>query len=86
MIFDMLTGTTGSHLSLLIEVREMTPFQRWEPAGFYLTARYPPIVQVELISGYLHCFLEFGELRVAFGPDSCYMKPYSYRTRSFFPD
>jgi len=28
--FDMLIGTTGSHMSLLFEGREMTPFGRWE--------------------------------------------------------
>lgn len=30
-------------------------------SGFYLNARNP-IVQLELISGYTHCLLEFGEV------------------------
>jgi hypothetical protein len=30
-------------------------------AGFYLTMTNPPVDQVELISGYLNAFLEFGE-------------------------
>lgn len=31
-------------------------------AGHYLTTRNPPITNVELISGYFDCLLEFGEL------------------------
>ena len=31
MLFEMLIGTTGSHVSLLLEVREMTPFGKPEP-------------------------------------------------------
>lgn len=30
---DMLTGTTGGQMSLLPEVKEMTPFGRWEPVS-----------------------------------------------------
>lgn len=30
MSFEMLTGTTGSHMSLLLEVREMVPFNKWK--------------------------------------------------------
>jgi hypothetical protein len=29
MCFDMLIGTIANHISLLPEVREMTPFGRW---------------------------------------------------------
>lgn len=31
-------------------------------AGFYLTLRKPLLIQVELISGYTDCLLDFGEL------------------------
>lgn len=31
-------------------------------AGFYLATRNPPVVQVEIISGYMDCLLELGEL------------------------
>jgi hypothetical protein len=33
MSFEMLIGATGSHMSLLPEVRGMTSFGRWEPAS-----------------------------------------------------
>lgn len=56
MSFDVLIGATVGHLSLLLEIREMTSLGRWkwadkflENTGFYLTARRPPVVQVELI-------------------------------------
>lgn len=55
----------------LSEVRELTPFGRWElvsqvaeEAGFYLKAINLPIDQVELISGFMNCLLEFGKLGV----------------------
>ena len=70
MNLDMLMGTTYSHVSLLSEVREMTPLTIWNwlhkflrNVGFYLTPRNPSIVQVVLSSGYLNCLLEFGELK-----------------------
>ena len=63
-------------LSLLQEVREMTPFVRWELATqvpgecrLYLTARNPSVVQVELMSRYLDCLLEMGNWNF-FGLDS----------------
>ena len=56
-------------MSLLPEVREMTLLAdgNWfhkflSNAGFYLTARNPPVVQFEPISEYMDCLLEFGEL------------------------
>lgn len=58
-------------MSPLPEAREMThcgsktrchKFLR--NAGFYLTARNNPTVQVELISGHLDSLLEFGELEI----------------------
>lgn len=46
--FDMLIGTTGSHVSLLPEVGR-NQFQRFlRNAGSYHTARNLPVVQVEL--------------------------------------
>lgn len=54
--------------ALLPEVRKMTPFSRWElvaqvPEDFWLLSpRNPPVVHGELISGYLDCYLGFGEL------------------------
>lgn len=52
-----------------VEVREMAPFGKGNQvhkflrkAGFYLTSRNPPIVQVEPIFGYLDCLLKFGEM------------------------
>jgi hypothetical protein len=49
----MITGTTDSHLSLLLEEGGMTLFARgtWlhkfleDVGGFYLTTRNPPILQ-----------------------------------------
>lgn len=57
MDFDILIGATGSHVSLPLEVRKMTPPGRREPkflrnSGFHLSARNL-IVQCKLISGYL---------------------------------
>lgn len=59
--FDMLIDTTGSHMSLLPEVREMTPvvngnqFRKFQMnAGFYLTSR-------NLISGYVTAFWRWGK-------------------------
>lgn len=47
----------------------MTPFNRWEPVSQVPVERWllpkpqkPPILQVELISGYTDCLLECGEL------------------------
>lgn len=68
MHFDKLIGITGIHRALMPEGREMTPFGRGEPVSqvpkecFYLISRNPPIVQGELISGYLGCLLGFGKL------------------------
>lgn len=64
--FDMLIGSPGGHMSLLSEVREMTPFGRWEPVflssrgtlAFYLTTRNSPRVQLEFDSGSMDCLLE----------------------------
>lgn len=53
--------STASHIPLLPEAKEMTPFDRQRTceflrsAGFYLTSRNPSVVQVELVSGYMHC-------------------------------
>lgn len=30
MLFEMLIGTTDSHVSLLLEVREVVPFSKWK--------------------------------------------------------
>lgn len=43
--FDMLVGATGTHISLLPEVREMSPFGRWEmvlqvPEEFWLLSNH----------------------------------------------
>lgn len=71
MSFDVLIGTICSYMLLLPEIREMTPLDRWNQfhkflrkADSYLTARNPPIVQLELIG------LPFGAwgIRVSFGP------------------
>lgn len=61
MCFDIQLGNIGSYISFLPEVREMTLLVEGS-AVFYLTARNPPIVRVELISGYVDCLLHFGEL------------------------
>lgn len=71
--FDMLIGATGGHMSLLPQLREMTPFfvarkqflKFPRNAGFYLTIRNPPIVQIVLMG------LPFGiwGIRVSFGPN-----------------
>lgn len=48
-------------MSLLLEEKEMTPFGRQELAS------QPPeilLVQVEFISGYFNCLLEYGKLEV----------------------
>lgn len=65
----MLICAIGSHVSLLPEGREMTPFGIWQwfykfvgNAGFYLIARNHLIVQFELISLYIDCLLELEEL------------------------
>lgn len=57
------------HRSLSQEVREIDSFGSQNRlhkflriAGFYVTARNPPIVHLELVSGYLNCLSEFGEL------------------------
>lgn len=56
------------HMSLLQEVGEIDPFgsqnrlhKFLRNAGFYLTARNPPIVHLELVSGYLNCLSESGD-------------------------
>ena len=43
-------------------VWENQPHKFLRSACFHLTTRNPPIVQVDPISGYLDCLLEFGEL------------------------
>lgn len=60
MGFDMLIGTTGSHLLLLPEVREMTAFGRGEqvsqvPVDCWLLSycQESSVVQAELISSYM---------------------------------
>ena len=68
MRFDMLIGASGSHRSLLPVTRGIIPFGReglasQVPEGcFYLTGRNPSLDQIEPISGYLDCLLEFEEL------------------------
>lgn len=68
----MLIDTTCSHIFIPAEAREVTllveenHFPKFlHNAGFYLTPRNPPVVQVELIFGYLDCFLEFGKLEIS---------------------
>lgn len=68
MYSGMMIGTTSSQVSLLPELKKVTPSGRGEAASqvpenadFYLSATNLLIVQVESISGYLDCILEFGE-------------------------
>lgn len=42
---------------------------------FYLTATNPPLVQAEVIFGYLDNLLEFDDLGVSFGPDNLHSFP-----------
>lgn len=63
MGFDTLIGATGSHMSLLPKVREVTPltdvkFPR--NADFHSTTRKLPIVWVEILSVHLDCLLGLG--------------------------
>lgn len=65
----MMICAIGSHVSLLPEGQETTPFGIWQwfhkfvgNAGFYLIARNHLIVQFELISLYIDCLLELEEL------------------------
>lgn len=53
----------------LAKVNGLTPFGRWEPSSlvpkeYWILSKcqIPLIVKVELISGYLKCIFEFGEL------------------------
>lgn len=75
MSFDTLIDAVGSHLPLLPEVREMTLFgicgqvSQVPEECYYLTSRTPPRVQVEYISGYMNCPLEFWGFGVPFGPE-----------------
>lgn len=47
-------------MALLVDENQFHKFLR--DVSFYLTASSPPIVQVDIISGYMCCFLEFEEL------------------------
>lgn len=64
MCFDKLIGATGSHMSLLPEVREITPltdvkFPR--NADFHATTRKLSIVWVEILSGHSDHLLGLGD-------------------------
>lgn len=80
----MRIDTTGSHLSLLPEVREMALLGRWDQfhkflrnTGVYLTSRNPG-VQVKLdldsILDRVSCLAFWGRNKVPFGPDSFVMR------------
>lgn len=66
----MLIGTTGSDNVLCVRAKgndsfwvDGNQFHKFpRKAGVYLTCRNAPIVQVELVSGYLDCLLKFQEL------------------------
>lgn len=55
--FDIPIGTSGSHMSLLPKglLLWTDGNQFYKSLSFSLTARNPPMVHVELISGYLNC-------------------------------
>ena len=67
---DMLEGATGSHMSLLPEGREVTPFGIWKPAlqvpkkcwllSNHQKSSYSPIGAPSF--GYLDCLLESGHV------------------------
>ena len=58
--FDILIGTNVTTYVFWTEGNWFHKFLR--SADFYITARNPPTIQTEPISGYVNCLLEFEEL------------------------